>query len=95
MDQLTVSELYKYCIKEIGKGNGNKHIVVADDNEGNGYHGLFYAFTPCTEEYQDEIDSLMDELDNDYRHITSEYHADEFSAEFMNVYMRHIPQLFN
>ena len=44
---------------------------------------------------QSKIDSLMDELDNDYRHITSEYHADEFSAEFMNIYMRHIKQLFN
>ena len=55
MDQLTVAELYRYCIKEIGKGNGNKHIVVADDNEGNGYHGLFYAFTPCTKKYQDDI----------------------------------------
>ena len=47
------------------------------------------------DEYQNEIDSLMNELDNDYRHIISEYHADEFSAEFMNVYMRHIKQLFN
>lgn len=55
MDQLTVKELLKYCQVEIQKGNGDKHIVVADDNEGNGYHGLFYAFTECTEEYQDEI----------------------------------------
>ena len=55
MDQLTVKQLLKYCQIEIEKGNGDKHIVVSDDNEGNGYHGLFYAFTPCTEEYQDEI----------------------------------------
>lgn len=55
MDQLTVKELLKYCQIEIEKGNGDKHIVVADDNEGNGYHGLFYAFTDCTEDYQDEI----------------------------------------
>lgn len=47
------------------------------------------------ESLQDEIDSLMDELDNDYRQITSEYHADRFSAKFMNIYMRHIKQLFN
>lgn len=44
---------------------------------------------------QSKIDSLMDELDNDYRQITSEYHADRFSAKFMNIYMRHIKQLFN
>lgn len=55
MDQLTVKQLLKYCQIEIEKGNGDKHIVVSDDNEGNGYHGLFYAFTECTEEYQDEI----------------------------------------
>lgn len=55
MDQLTVKELLKYCQAEIQKGNGDKHIVVSDDNEGNGFHGLFYAFTNCTEEYQDEI----------------------------------------
>ena len=55
MDQLTVSELYKFCLTEIAKGNGNKHIVVADDNEGNGYHGLFYGFTPCTEEFKNDI----------------------------------------
>ena len=55
MEQLTVKELYKFCSIEIAKGNGNKHIVVADDNEGNGYHGLFYAFTPCTKESQHDI----------------------------------------
>lgn len=55
MDQLTVKQLLKYCQIEIEKGNGDKHIVVSDDNEGNGFHGLLYAFTECTEEYQDEI----------------------------------------
>ena len=55
MDHLTVRELLKFCQQEVAKGNGDKHIVVADDNEGNGYHGLFYAFTDCTEDYQDEI----------------------------------------
>lgn len=55
MNQLTVKDLLKFCQIEITKGNGDKHIVVADDNEGNGYHGMFYAFTDCTEEYQDKI----------------------------------------
>ena len=53
--QLTVKELLKYCQVEMQKGNGDKHIVVSNDNEGNGFHGLFYAFTDCTEEYQDSI----------------------------------------
>lgn len=54
-DQLTVKELLKLCQQEIVKGNGDKHIVISDDNEGNGYHGLFYGFTECTEEFQNDI----------------------------------------
>ena len=54
-EQLTVKELFEMCKDEIKKGNGNKHIVISDDNEGNGYHGLFYGFTPCTEEFENDI----------------------------------------
>lgn len=46
MEQLTVKELKILCDKAIKEGHGNKHIVVADDNEGNGFHGMFYGFTP-------------------------------------------------
>ena len=42
--QITVKELYELCKAEIARGNGNKFIVISDDNEGNGYHGLFYGF---------------------------------------------------
>lgn len=45
MGQLTINDLYKLITKEMAKGNGNKKIVISDDNEGNGYHGLFYGFT--------------------------------------------------
>ena len=45
MEQLTVKVLYELVQKEMLKGNGNKKIVLADDNEGNGYHGMFYGFT--------------------------------------------------
>lgn len=48
-EQITVKELYKFCKAEIAKGNGDKFIVISDDNEGNGYHGLFYGFTPVDE----------------------------------------------
>lgn len=41
----TVRELYKACQKEIEKGNGDKHIVISDDDEGNGFHTLFFLFT--------------------------------------------------
>jgi hypothetical protein len=42
---MTVKELYLELAEEIKKGNGDKYIVVADDNEGNGYHGMFYGVT--------------------------------------------------
>lgn len=54
-NQMTVKDLLELCKYEIQKGNGNKHIIISDDNEGNGYHGLFYGFTPCTEEFQNDI----------------------------------------
>lgn len=43
--QLTVRMLYKRALKEIHKGNGEKMVVISDDTEGNGYHGLFFGFT--------------------------------------------------
>lgn len=43
---MTVKDLYNLCKLQIEKyGNGDKNIVISDDNEGNGYHGLFYGFT--------------------------------------------------
>lgn len=42
---MTVEKLLKLCIEEYEKGNGNKYIVISDDNEGNGYHGMFYGFS--------------------------------------------------
>ena len=45
MKQLTVNDLYKICEKRIKEGHGDKNIVISDDNEGNGYHGMFYGFT--------------------------------------------------
>lgn len=45
MAQLTVKDLFVRCQEQIAHGNGDKHIVISDDNEGNGYHGLTYGFT--------------------------------------------------
>ena len=42
---LTVNQLFELCKKQVEKGNGNKHIIISDDDEGNGFHTLFYAFT--------------------------------------------------
>ena len=43
--QITDEVLYELIKKEMKKGNGKKLIVLADDTEGNGYHGMFFGFT--------------------------------------------------
>ena len=47
--QMTVKKLLKLCQEEVKKGNGDQFIVVADDNEGNSYHGMFYGFSDAIE----------------------------------------------
>lgn len=42
---MTVNELAKYVVDQINKGNGDKQILISSDDEGNGFHGLYYAFT--------------------------------------------------
>lgn len=49
---LTVNQLLELCKKQVKKGNGNKHIIISNDDEGNGYHTLFYAFTDDAENLQ-------------------------------------------
>jgi hypothetical protein len=61
MEQMTVKALMEFCKKEIEAGNGDKMIVISDDNEGNGYHGLFYAFT----EADDFVDYIFDSKSDD------------------------------
>ena len=41
---MTVNELYELCKEEIKLGNGDRNIIVADDEEGNGFHDLFFPF---------------------------------------------------
>lgn len=45
--QLRLRDLYAACRLQMEKGNGDKVLVVSDDNEGNGYHGMFFAISPC------------------------------------------------
>lgn len=42
---LTVKQLTQLCMEQCKKGNGDKHVLISDDDEGNGYHTLFYSFT--------------------------------------------------
>ena len=49
---LTVADLKKMCDYQIKQGNGNKKILISNDDEGNGFHELFYAFQ--------EVDKMFD-----------------------------------
>lgn len=49
---LTVADLKKMCDYQIKQGNGKKKILISNDDEGNGFHELFYAFQ--------EVDKLFD-----------------------------------
>lgn len=62
MEQMTIEKLYELCKMQVQAGNSKKKIVISDDNEGNGYHGLFYGFTPVTEEFKDDIYDNLGEL---------------------------------
>ena len=62
--QIQVKDLYEACKQQIDKGNGDKYIVVADDNEGNGYHGMFFEFSENAEDYMDLLyDSQITDCD--------------------------------
>lgn len=62
--QLTVKELLRQCEIQVKKGNGDKVIIISDDNEGNGFHGLFYDFTENLDSFRDMIsDSVEDTSD--------------------------------
>ena len=48
-EAMTVDKLYAILADARKKGLGSKNILIADDEEGNGYHHLFgelYAVTP-------------------------------------------------
>lgn len=45
MKAITVNELKRLCDEQIKKGNGHKTIMISQDDEGNGYHYLWYSFT--------------------------------------------------
>lgn len=66
--QLTVKDLFNACKKEMAKGNADRKIVVSDDNEGNGFHGLFYSFTEIAEN-EKELFPIYDSQETDIKKI--------------------------
>ena len=57
---LSVRDLTKLCMEEVRNGNGDKKILLSQDDEGNGFHALFYHFTPLDESFLRCIHSSLD-----------------------------------
>lgn len=60
---LTVSQSKAECEKQISAGNGDKKILISCDDEGNGYHGLFYSFMSDKEMIESYEDTFHDNVD--------------------------------
>jgi hypothetical protein len=57
--QIKLKELYDECKKQMALGNGEKFLVVSDDNEGNGFHGMFFTITPIEPKMKDYYEHLI------------------------------------
>jgi len=57
IEQVTVKQMLAYCQEQVRRGNGDKYLIAANDNEGNGYHGVFFGLTPMEE--IGDIDGLL------------------------------------
>lgn len=63
MKQLRVKDLKKFVDEAIDNGYGDRYIVVSDDNEGNGYHGMFFQFS--TDHLENYVNLIGDSKTND------------------------------
>lgn len=65
MKPMTVRQLHDLCKDEIIQGNGDKVIMISDDEEGNGYHYLWYEFcsVKCAEAEQFVNEDIAKEND--------------------------------
>lgn len=67
---ITIEQLYKECAKQIKAGNGKRHVLLSNDDEGNGYHELFFGFTPTekcvSDDYLLPYGVTMQEAEKEY-----------------------------
>lgn len=66
MKPLTINDLKRECEKQIKLGNGNKVIMLSDDDEGNGFHYCWYTFCKPDDQMLEEcmIDKNIAELED-------------------------------
>lgn len=60
---MTVRELLKFCQEAVTDGFGDKQIYISQDDEGNGFHKLYYEFTTSPDDIKDLLDSAYTRLD--------------------------------
>lgn len=57
---ITVKQLYNSCVEQLQKGNGDKYILITTDDEGNGYHTLYYLLDDNEDNIQYAIEMECD-----------------------------------
>lgn len=67
---MTVFELKAECEMAIANGHGNKSVFISRDDEGNGFHPLYYSFTTDKE----DVKAMFEMSDYPY---DEEYYSDE------------------
>ena len=72
MKQMTISTLFKHLAKLIKEDPSiaSKYIIVADDEEGNGYHGLYYGITNDAETIKECIEYSNGISDSDCQDLS-------------------------
>lgn len=56
MTQMTVEKLFNELKELVEKGQGNKKVVVATDEEGNSYRGIYYSCESDPTKIKEAID---------------------------------------
>lgn len=62
---ITIKELYDDLHQEILAGNGDKTILISSDDEGNGYHTLWYTVQSNIDEIKEIKKGTWFHDDND------------------------------
>ena len=60
----TINDLYEWSKKQVDKGNGNLKVQLSNDEEGNGYHGLYYGLEPLKEMETENRECIIDEMED-------------------------------
>lgn len=55
---MKVKDLYMDCKTLIANGMGDKRVYISRDDEGNGFHALYYSFTTDSNEVKDTLSWL-------------------------------------